>query len=532
MPAEHTLPDDENHWPSSPSDLFGLAADASRRDLKRAYSRLIRRFKPEHFPNQFRRLREAFEELDQQLEWRESFEEHISRNNKSGEVSTDDSCETDDPQARETYETNPDAANPVNLVETGIRQPSIDVPRENDHSSGSSAADRLWQQALDGGDLVPVYSKLVETIARPPISETSFARLYWLLTICPQLDADRDPCSWLIQGIRNHGLLNRLLPILTIEVRRRRGQVPMLLSDELLEPGDSTASLLELTELRWYVARRLSRFEIIGADRERLRRRFLDLPDEWRRLLCSAVRQLVLVRSDSASTELKKVTEEFENAPSDLGANWIWDWYDVTMSLHYSWAEGTDSITAQDLRRLRYQDLYGRPATVMNPWVRETRTFLNRIYDLVASTWDGIPQQQVNDLMSLCADLTTDTEKGLMELNGLNQNARPLLVRFYELVREQHVEDALDYEITSGAERELQLFVQRDLWSLNRWEESVLRFCLKAAVMPTDVASALERCHERLPECSLELAASIRYHLPLTCLLQAYRLVWAIPTGT
>ena len=39
------------------------------RDLKRAYTRLIRAYKPEQHPEQFRRIREAYETALRYVEW-------------------------------------------------------------------------------------------------------------------------------------------------------------------------------------------------------------------------------------------------------------------------------------------------------------------------------------------------------------------------------------------------------------------------------------------------------------------------------
>src|SRR5262245_57231220 len=55
------LPDDYSHWPSDPYQLLGLPRTATERDIKRAYTRLIRIYKPEHSPEEFRLIREAYE---------------------------------------------------------------------------------------------------------------------------------------------------------------------------------------------------------------------------------------------------------------------------------------------------------------------------------------------------------------------------------------------------------------------------------------------------------------------------------------
>src|SRR5579883_3032310 len=59
--SEHSLPSDSSKWPRDPFRLLGVQPGISARDLRRAYLQLIRRYKPEHAPNEFRLIREAYE---------------------------------------------------------------------------------------------------------------------------------------------------------------------------------------------------------------------------------------------------------------------------------------------------------------------------------------------------------------------------------------------------------------------------------------------------------------------------------------
>ena len=61
-----------NHLPHNPQAFFGLGESYERRDLKRAYGKLIRRFKPETHPGEFQRIRAAYEELESHLRYGES----------------------------------------------------------------------------------------------------------------------------------------------------------------------------------------------------------------------------------------------------------------------------------------------------------------------------------------------------------------------------------------------------------------------------------------------------------------------------
>lgn len=66
--SEHDDPD----WsllPRNPSGFFGLASGFDRKDLKRAYNKLIRRYKPEKHPEEFQRIRAAYEELERDLRY-------------------------------------------------------------------------------------------------------------------------------------------------------------------------------------------------------------------------------------------------------------------------------------------------------------------------------------------------------------------------------------------------------------------------------------------------------------------------------
>ena len=71
--SEHTLPDDFSRWPVNPFALLGVRPGVNERDLRRAYTRLIRIYKPEHFPEQFRRIREAYEAARDRLPFTPAF---------------------------------------------------------------------------------------------------------------------------------------------------------------------------------------------------------------------------------------------------------------------------------------------------------------------------------------------------------------------------------------------------------------------------------------------------------------------------
>jgi len=70
--TEHSLPDDLQRWPRDPFGLLGLDRDADFRQARRAYVQLIRRFKPDQFPEHFQRIRAAFEIVQRHIALRDA----------------------------------------------------------------------------------------------------------------------------------------------------------------------------------------------------------------------------------------------------------------------------------------------------------------------------------------------------------------------------------------------------------------------------------------------------------------------------
>lgn len=66
---------DDPQWnllPDQPDKFFSLSGNYGVLDLKRSYSTLIKRFKPEKFPEEFQRIRAAYERLNDALRYGES----------------------------------------------------------------------------------------------------------------------------------------------------------------------------------------------------------------------------------------------------------------------------------------------------------------------------------------------------------------------------------------------------------------------------------------------------------------------------
>src|SRR5260370_450178 len=67
--SAHDLGPDLDGWPEDPYQLLGVSFGVLPRDLRRAYTRLIRTYKPEQFPEHFQRIRDAYETVLQYAEF-------------------------------------------------------------------------------------------------------------------------------------------------------------------------------------------------------------------------------------------------------------------------------------------------------------------------------------------------------------------------------------------------------------------------------------------------------------------------------
>lgn len=63
MREPDSLPTDPDDWPHDPATLFGIEPRAEEATIRRAYLKLVRRFKPDTHPQQFQLIRQAYETL-------------------------------------------------------------------------------------------------------------------------------------------------------------------------------------------------------------------------------------------------------------------------------------------------------------------------------------------------------------------------------------------------------------------------------------------------------------------------------------
>ena len=119
--------------PHQPVRFFGLGGQFDRRDLKRAYGKLIRTFKPETHPNEFQRIRRAYEQLENQVRYGLQ-QEAMNHQANAWNLSTDSTRETNSDQTLQPTAPAPEAtqtavANPTATYQQ-LRQNQVKSPQD------------------------------------------------------------------------------------------------------------------------------------------------------------------------------------------------------------------------------------------------------------------------------------------------------------------------------------------------------------------------------------------------------------------
>jgi hypothetical protein len=246
--SESALPEDLSRWPQNSYELLGVVPGVSERDLRRAYTRLIRTWKPEQFPEHFKRIRDAYELA---LRYNSYFGSAMSEE----EPAPSDSVE--------------------------------ELPARSPLPAPADDLDELWQLGLDGG-AATAYARYVELHQRQPGRTDITLRLYWLLALDRSLDQRQVPCDWLVQGLVSNGAAGPLRELYLRELAQNPAEATSPRCDRVLALPMAAPRLADLAEARWKALAKLGAWDRLADEIEALRERIA--PDDeraWLRLLVS-----------------------------------------------------------------------------------------------------------------------------------------------------------------------------------------------------------------------------------------------------
>jgi hypothetical protein len=193
----------EPRWdllPHEPEQFFELPEEFDRKDLKRRYNALLRQFKPEKHPEEFQKIRAAFELLDNQLRYGE---ERTIRGGRSSPqtfdwsqpISSETGKAADSNAAdRPTESPSPDGSDESREERPLEQRPSRPIkPREK------SALERL-RVRLQSETPAQIYQQLEEEPNKTPFDFFTLA----ILSDIAKPDASQTFLKWLLRGLAKH----------------------------------------------------------------------------------------------------------------------------------------------------------------------------------------------------------------------------------------------------------------------------------------------------------------------------------------
>ena len=462
--SDNTLPQNLEDWPHDPFVLFGVTPAVLPRDLRRVYTALIRIYRPERQPDHFRRIREAYETLQQYAAWNETrnSEADGEQINPAVSATTRTDGPKDDPSA------------------SAIPQTAVDPQVQS------------WKWAL-AGDLQRAYQSLLELLDRQPQPAALYLRLYWLSVALPDLDPTRLPRDWLAKGLATCTPQGRLLEVYAEELLDDPREVLSQRFVELLEQSRGSC-FLELLEHRWRALAGLERWDIAYEDLSRFGERAIR-DDElgWLRMLLSLAGKCFRADRPGADAVFRNCQARIKR----LG--------------HLA---------------LAYGDLFDR-AEMLSDLARESTLPLNRlVFNVVAHFVAGRLEEAATAAEPFLTVVCEKPGEGLRILDHTFSQAPHLFNQFGRALdwlswdtpqkeNREHSEDAAVWLVN-------RLIVQGtgDLpYAKSRW--LILNFCCKEALPPEQLCRVLEvkkYVHRTLPE------AAIAGDLPLRWTYLAFQL--------
>jgi hypothetical protein len=310
MTAERQLPPDPGRWPKNPYELLAVPRDVDRTTLRRAYVELIRKYKPEHFPDQFRRIRDAYDAINHWLEWKGT-----NRNQFSGpdnNVPTNIAQIQPQPLDADTGGNKEPDSNHSPKSRLGITDP---LQLNSILEDGPTKIVQFWQQAA-GGDAQTAYRQLVEMELQSVGMQALYLCLYWLLKLNPELDSQRTPIFWLLRGIARDYKLSPLVQLYCLEIEDQPEEGTSQGCAALVKSAAGFSSIAPLVYARWSAAKKLGCWQTITDDLVLLRPIISPkTASGWAQLISMAFEQLAWSDDLAARSVRQELLKELEFIP-------------------------------------------------------------------------------------------------------------------------------------------------------------------------------------------------------------------------
>jgi hypothetical protein len=471
------------------------------RDLRRAYTRLIRKYKPEQFPEQFRLIREAYDFLLQFACTEES-----SAETPDASAAADLAMpQTDDQPEPDHYRNGPEpTADEPAAVGRLQSSPERGKSQHPPAPRLEEELDALWNAAIDG-DAATAYRRFVQLSQQYTGNVDIYLRLWWLMSSTPGLGDSELAADILVRGLRATGLAQPLRVVYRAAIDDDPEEAFSERFSSLLGSIVSPDLLAELLRWRVEAAKKRGKWSFIALDvreyRERLRN---DDEKIWLRFVF-ALADAVAWSDGSTARELwqtcEKEIKHYEYLEYEFsGLHDRFDWLSkFAPGFRQLLQNGDMPVELLELLRVAWSDPYS-----------EARPLLQTVLGKIA--WD--PQLWLNYF-----DTVQAKSPGALALIG------QLLDGFEsELPRSQPMAANPD----SLMELTLQFLGRSVRGGRLEWRRvQFLELCLVEELLPEQVAQTAASLQGPWAESGADFARTVEADWPLRYVSRAWQLFWA-----
>lgn len=497
--SELPLPADHQRWPENVFELLGTELGVDEKTLKRAYQRLIKVYRPERYPEEFRRIREAYDTAQSISQWMTSVGDLPKpASERPAEEMLEEATNTSLPNA-------PPTTGPLPNSDTSHKDATAS-PRDDEpillEATYESQLAAAWFPAVGGG-MVEAYRELDELRRRSPTRHEAYLGLYWLLRLSAKLDADRQPCDWLIACVQTATTSRgAALELYRREIERRPAEALTPRCTKLLRETLVDGPIQLLADWRWRAAVRSNAWSLIREDLAALRRsRVAYDPTMWMRVLWTAVECFCWSESESSQLLIAECMQDLEQLGNAQDSN-----YDALTQLDYL------RETASIVKKLR--------AGGVSP------AFCN----LIAGSWSLDALDLYVELCAMVAPLLDEPAKLLILLTEVATKGPTALGRYGQIVQQIQTETERNAETFWTAETALG--VANDLFNVTVLKQGytselrlrLLKFCLYHQLPPEALAQVVAGNHF-YTSINPHIAEEISRDWPLRFTYQTWRLV-------
>ncbi|ADG68845.1 heat shock protein DnaJ domain protein [Planctopirus limnophila DSM 3776] len=295
----HSLPDDFSKWPENPWELMGMGRSFSSGDLKRVYSKLIKRFRPEIDAEAFQKIRKAYEVLLPYADAKKRSDDFALLLGE--QMQTPDMIRP----FKDEVILECDSKDAFRGMEASVK--------DADHSYLSCLDSDPWQLAKSGKvDLA--YEVLSRRSLTHPHIEREMLQRYWLLTLQPHLDSSTTSLNLLLSYALKYGLSLQSQRLLTRECSNH----PELTTGRdfwklILDPAFRTLQT-QLLRVRWQLYFKRDQDEIVIQEFHRLDEMLVDDCSYWLAIIVCLLEMLIVyepVQKDELIQHCKSALSEF-----------------------------------------------------------------------------------------------------------------------------------------------------------------------------------------------------------------------------